>query len=521
MSNDIAQTIVSTLRGFSVSAEVAEIQRGAAVDRYALKLAPGVKVKQVSALADDIALAIGAKGVRVLAPIPGTKHVGIEVPAEERKTIPLSQLADNLEQDHPLRFPVGIAVDGSGISARVDKLPHLLVAGTTGSGKSVFTTALLAHLVTRSEPAQLQLMLVDPKRVELASFAGLPHLARPVATDIHSAVETLDAAVAEMETRWKMLEEAGKRQVSELADPPPYLVVVVDELADLMMTAGKRAENAIVRLLQLGRAAGVHLILATQRPSTDVVTGLIKTNAPSRMVFAVSSHTDSGVALGQTGAQNLLGQGDGLWWPGGASQPERIQGVFLSTEELEDMLAPLKRQETETVVHFGSEEPVHTETVTGDTLHLSPEEVRERMFARLSASSPPVADPTTSGNTPETAPTPEEPAIAWGDPEPRESLAPYIEEMKRTIREMSATTPSDLIDEAYEKGRRHAEILSQRSERRVMTASDWWVATALFLLGIIGGVLTMPALPIAAGVWLAWTVTQRRTRIQYNLRGKA
>src|SRR5690606_24186902 len=189
----------------------------------------------------------------------------------------------------------------------------------------------LAHLVTHTDPERLQLILIDPKRVELAPFAGIRHLARPVVTDVaHGAVEALDAAVAEMDARWKMLEEAGKRNVADLPDPPPYLVIVIDELADLMMTAGKRVEAAIVRLLQLGRAAGVHLILATQRPSTDVITGLIKTNAPSRMVFAVSSHTDSNVALGQSGAERLLGQGDGLWWPAGASQPERIQGAFLS-----------------------------------------------------------------------------------------------------------------------------------------------------------------------------------------------
>ena len=471
----IDQIIISTLKGFGVAAEVAEVHRGAAVDRYALRLTPGTRVKQVTALADDIAVAIAAPGVRIL-PIPGTRYVGIEVPATKREVIRLEDVQP--EQDHPLRFPVGVAVDGKGVSARVDKLPHLLVAGATGSGKSVFVTAMLAHLVNHAEPADLQLILIDPKRVELAPFARVPHLAMPPATDVTTAIEALDWAVAAMDERWVTLQQAGKRQVSELDDPPPYLLVVVDELADLMMTAGKRAEASIVRLLQLGRAAGVHLVLATQRPSTDVITGLIKTNTPSRMVFSVTSHTDSNVALGQSGAEKLLGQGDGLWWPAGASQPERIQGVFIDTDDLE----------------------------LPETTDERDERVRASMFAAVREYSQPkdVLPPQceTPDVMPEVAPDAEAVPVL---PEPaRELFDPYLD------RAMEA---------AYRKGRDHGRILaySPPVTRRVMTPSDRWWAAALFVVGTLAGAVALPALPLAAGVWLAVTVvTRRRTMDRYE-----
>jgi len=475
MSTD--QTIISTLKGFGVDAEVAEVHRGAAVDRYALRLTPGTRVKQVTALADDIAVAIAAPGVRIL-PIPGTRFVGIEVPASERKVIRLEDVQP--EQDHPLRFPVGVAVDGKGVSARVDKLPHLLVAGATGSGKSVFVTAMLAHLVNHAEPADLQLVLVDPKRVELAPFAHVPHLAMPPATDVSSAIEALDWAVAAMDERWATLQQAGKKQISELDDPPPYLLVVVDELADLMMTAGKRAEASIVRLLQLGRAAGVHLVLATQRPSTDVITGLIKTNTPSRMVFSVTSHTDSNVALGQSGAEKLLGQGDGLWWPAGASQPERIQGVFIDTDDLE----------------------------LPETTEERDERVRASMFAALHEYSQPedVLPPQNEVRMPDVMPPTPEPAT-----EP--DLLP------EPARELFDPDLDRALDAAYRKGRDHGRILaySPPVTHRVMIPSDWWWAVALFVVGTVAGAVALPALPLAAGVWLAVTVvTRRRTMDRYE-----
>ena len=477
----IDQTIISTLKGFGVAAEVAEVHRGAAVDRYALRLTPGTRVKQVTALADDIAVAIAAPGVRIL-PIPGTRFVGIEVPASERKVIRLEDVQP--EQDHPLRFPVGVAVDGKGVSARVDKLPHLLVAGATGSGKSVFVTAMLAHLANHAEPADLQLILIDPKRVELAPFAHVPHLAMPPATDVSSAIEALDWAVAAMDERWVTLQQAGKRQVSELDDPPPYLLVVVDELADLMMTAGKRAEASIVRLLQLGRAAGVHLVLATQRPSTDVITGLIKTNTPSRMVFSVTSHTDSNVALGQSGAEKLLGQGDGLWWPAGASQPERIQGVFIDTDDLELPAAPRETDEERD------------------------ERVRASMFAAVREYSQPedVLPPQNEVHVmPGVAPDAEELEAVPVLPEPAREL--FDPDLDRAL------------DAAYRKGRDHGRILaySPPVTRRVMIPSDWWWAAALFVVGTLAGAVALPALPLAAGVWLAVTVvTRRRTMDRYE-----
>ena len=482
MSTD--QTIISTLKGFGVAAEVAEVHRGAAVDRYALRLTPGTRVKQVTALADDIAVAIAAPGVRIL-PIPGTRFVGIEVPASERKVIRLEDVQP--EQDHPLRFPVGVAVDGKGVSARVDKLPHLLVAGATGSGKSVFVTAMLAHLVNHAEPADLQLILIDPKRVELAPFAHVPHLAMPPATDVSSAIEALDWAVAAMDERWVTLQQAGKKQISELADPPPYLLVVVDELADLMMTAGKRAEASIVRLLQLGRAAGVHLVLATQRPSTDVITGLIKTNTPSRMVFSVTSHTDSNVALGQSGAEKMLGQGDGLWWPAGASQPERIQGVFIDTDDLELPTA-----------------------AAAESTEERDERVRASMFAAVHEYSQPedVLPPQSEVRMPDVMP----PTPDTGDLE----AVPVLPE---PARELFDPDLDRALEAAYRKGRDHGQILAYLPPvtHRVMIPSDWWWAVALFVVGTVAGAVALPALPLAAGVWLAVTVvTRRRTMDRYE-----
>jgi len=467
MPSTTERAIVAALANFEISATVADVTRGAAVDRYALKLGPGVKVRQVTSLSDDLAVALEAPHVRILT-TGGT--LAVEVPAAERSIVSLSDLEP--EQDHPLRIPVGLSVDGKGVSARLDRLPHLLVAGTTGSGKSTWTTAILAHLVTHAAPADLQLALIDPKRVELSSFAGLPHLWRPTATDVGAATLLLEEALAEMEARYGQLERAGKRNVSELDERPPFLVIVVDELADLIMQGGKRTEAALVRLLQVGRAAGVHLILATQRPSADVVTGLIKANTPSRLVFAVQSHTDSNVALGQSGAEKLLGQGDGLWWPAGASQPERVQAPYC--DDLDAILAPMRR--------------------TAETIEERDERVRASMFAAVREYSQP--EPAT---VVEPAPTPEpatEPALL---PEPaRELFDPDLD------RAMEA---------AYRKGRDHGQILaySPPITHRVMIPSDWWWAAALFLVGSLAGAIALPALPLAAGAWLAYVVTKRRT----------
>lgn len=503
MTTDTARALVSALKGFDIDAEVAEVQTGAAVDRYALKLKPGTKYKRVEALADDIALAIAAPSVRIL-PISGTQYVGVEVPAAERAVVTLASLAP--DQDHPLRFPVGVDVAGAGVTARVDKLPHLIVAGQTGSGKSVGVTAILAHLVTHAEPSQLRLLLVDPKRVELAAFAGIRHLYRPVVTDTAEAPEALEDVVAEMDRRWKMLEDAGRKHVADLPEPPPYLVVVIDELADLMMTAGKRVEGAIVRLLQLGRAAGIHLILATQRPSTDVITGLIKTNAPSRLVFAVSSHTDSNVALGQSGAERLLGAGDGLWWPAGASQPERIQSPYVGDDELEEMLTPLRPGVTPA--------PGQNETPLDRLEKLRRQHLDKALEGLDEPKAPPAPKPdpepwphppvpvTRFADAP-TAPTPEEaPPFHPLDPE-----RPTPEELARTL-----TYERRQLDEAYEAGRRQA-YLEMATPHRTMGTRDWVVAVLVTLAAFAVGTLAFPFLIPAFAGWAGWTVTRRRTKM--------
>lgn len=469
----MSSELVSTLRGFGVHAEISDVQHGAAVDRYMLTLAPGTKVSSVTKLADDIALAMEVEHVRI---VTDKGRVGVEVPAQERSSVSLEHLAKNLQADHPLRVPVGMAVDGSGVMARIDKLPHLLVAGTTGSGKSVWLTSILTHLATHAKPTDVQMMMVDPKRVELAMFADIPHLTRPVAKDVSSAVELLDAAVEEMEARYDRLERAGKRDIAELEDAPPYLVVAVEEMADLMMTAGKRAEAAIVRLLQVGRAAGVHLLLATQRPSADVITPLIKANTPSRLAFAVQSHTDSGVALGQSGAEALLGRGDGLWFPSGASRPERIQAPYVSTEGIEEALRYVRRTD---------------------------EDIRARMLARARGAATPV-EPVEEATPVEPAPTPVEP-----EPTP---VAPHPGTF--TWREMEQA-----MEEAYLKGRRHRDITETPQLRRGVSLADAFLAGLVLMAGVLVGIITVPVLPLVLGGWAAWTVTRYRTKITQKVGG--
>ncbi|MEE6286572.1 DNA translocase FtsK [Georgenia sp. MJ173] len=504
-TTDHSRALVSALANFDISATVASVIRGATVDRYMLRPGPGVRVAQVAKLYDDLALALDVPHVRVLG---ASGHVAVEVPATERRTVPLSEISDPLEQDHPLRVPVGLDVEGHGISARLDRLPHLLVAGTTGSGKSTWTTAILAHLVTRAEPARVQLALVDPKRVELAPFAGLAHLWRPVATDVEAAVTVLEEIVVEVDARYERLESAGKRSVEDLDDAPPYLLLVVDELADLMMQGGKRAERSLVRILQIGRAAGVHAILATQRPSADVVNSLIKTNAPSRLTFAVQSHVDSGVALGQSGAEALLGRGDGLWWPSGASQPERIQSPYLSTDDLDEMLAPLKRaQPAEPEDHpFNNIERLKAAS------RARMEANREAREAGIAAATAPTAEPAPTAETPE-EPATYRPVVPTAvAEEPTTELAA----LGHTARELAmlrahARELDEGMELAYEKGRRHGALAMELPSHRVMLARDWWVAVAVFLSVALASVLVLPVLVPAAGAWAAWTVARRRT----------
>lgn len=334
MSPDLGTQIATALGGFGVKATPADVKHGPRIDRHELVPAAGTKVATITKLADDLAMALGVKHVRVVAPISGTKRIGVEVPSLEPREVTTDDLSA-IPDDHPLRFPVGLEASGAGtVHARFDRLPHLLVAGTTGSGKSVWMNTVLSWIATHATANEVRMVLIDPKRVELAPFAGLPHLAGPIACDTEEAIAALGEMVAGMEERYAELERAGARKIDDLPaeERPPYVLIVIDELADLIMTGKSRVEEPLVRLLQMGRAAGIHCLLATQRPSADVLTGLIRTNAPSRMVFTVASHVDARVA-GVPGAQNLSGAGDGLWLPSGVNEPVRVQAV-VSTLEL-------------------------------------------------------------------------------------------------------------------------------------------------------------------------------------------
>ena len=334
MSPDLGTQIATALGGFGVRATPMDVRHGPRIDRHELVPAAGTKVATIAKLADDLAMALGVDHARIVAPIRGTKRIGVEVPAATPREVTTDDLG-TIPDDHPLRFPVGLEAGGEGtVHARFDRLPHLLVAGTTGSGKSVWMNTLLSWIVTHATAQEVRLVLIDPKRVELAPFASLPHLAGPIASDPEEAIAALGEVVAAMEERYADLERRGMRKIDEIdADErPPYTLVVIDELADLIMTGKARVEEPLVRLLQMGRAAGIHCLLATQRPSADVLTGLIRTNAPSRLVFTVASHVDARVA-GVAGAQNLSGAGDALWLPSGVNEPVRVQAV-VSTLEL-------------------------------------------------------------------------------------------------------------------------------------------------------------------------------------------
>jgi DNA segregation ATPase FtsK/SpoIIIE-like protein len=320
---DYTATIESVFTQFGIEAVVAGTTVGPSVTRYEVMLGDGVKVEKVASLQKQFAYATGEECVRVIAPIPGKSAVGIELPNDTRETVELFEPSDN----HPLTIAVGKTVDGELLSINLGQMPHLLVAGTTGSGKSTFINAMLVSLLKHATPKQVQLVLVDPKMVELTPYEGVEHLLRPVVTEVDEAIEALNSLVEEMEERYQVMREAGVRHIDGLGYP--YIVCVIDELADLMMAATSKVEGPIVRLAQKARAAGIHLVLATQRPSVDVVTGLIKANIPSRLAFAVRSHVDSRVILDEGGADQLLGMGDGLLLPVGARNVIRVQGVYV------------------------------------------------------------------------------------------------------------------------------------------------------------------------------------------------
>ena len=338
-----SHVLENTLQSFKVPAKVRHITHGPAISRFELELAPGVRVSKVTDLNRNIAMNLAVKSVRIEAPIPGKSLVGVEVPNPERAMVTLREVLESpqmMNADKPLIVALGKDIAGTPIVCDLAKMPHLLIAGATGSGKSVCINTIINSLIYRCDPKDVRLILVDPKVVELQCYNGLPHLLVPVVSDPHKASGALAWAVGEMMDRYNRFQEAGVRAIDGFNEkmPPeeqmPRIVIVIDELADLMMTCKKDVEERICRLAQLARAAGIHLIVATQRPSVDVITGLIKANIPSRIAFKVTSNVDSRTILDRPGAEQLLGYGDMLYMPTGEFTPVRVQGCFLSDDEV-------------------------------------------------------------------------------------------------------------------------------------------------------------------------------------------
>lgn len=359
ISNELknsAEKLVETLHSFNVDATITDISRGPSVTRYELKPATGIRISKITTLTDDIALNLAATSIRIEAPIPGKSAVGIEVPNSIRNSVSMREIVDSPEfsrQKSKLSAGLGKDISGNCVFCDVAKMPHLLIAGTTGSGKSVCMNSIIVSILYRAKPDEVKFLMIDPKQVEFSKYAGIPHLLVPVVTDARKASGALGWAVSEMLQRYAKFSETGVRDIEgynkyvqkhDDMEPMPKICIFIDELADLMMAAPKEVEDSICRLAQMARAAGMHLVIATQRPSVDVITGLIKSNISSRIALTVSSQIDSRTILDSSGAEKLLGKGDMLYSPIGANKPTRVQGCFISDEEIEELCDFIKNQ---------------------------------------------------------------------------------------------------------------------------------------------------------------------------------